>query len=375
MNTPVSADSTKEPLLEGTEVEHYQIGRRLAAGGMGVVHEGRDKKTGERVAIKFLHPEIAKHREVTLRFINEARAVTIIGHPNLVRIIHLGRQEGGAPYLVMEYLDGIPLHVRLRESGGRLPLFQAIDVCHQVAEALTASHEKGIVHRDLKPENIMLLANPQGGTQVKVFDFGIAKLPAEHMSKEFTMLRTQSGQLLGTPHYMAPEQCRSDRKVSDKTDVYALASVLFRCLAGRTPFVTEARGDAALMHICAQQIAEPAPALSQFVPDAPAALVALVKQALSKEPDERPTMKEFSQHLSRTMNSPAGADETKNLATRLLGKGNDPTTPFRRDQAPTVTSEMKAQSHRRGSSRPVLYVAAGIFALVWLIVLSLWALA
>lgn len=144
----MSADSKKEPTLEGTEVEHFVVGRRLAAGGMGVVHEGKDKNSGERVAIKFLHPEISKHREVTLRFINEARAVTIIGHPNLVRIVHLGRQEGGAPYLVMEYLDGVPLHVRLRENGGRLPLMQAMDVCHQAAQALSASHDKGIVHRE-----------------------------------------------------------------------------------------------------------------------------------------------------------------------------------------------------------------------------------
>lgn len=371
----MSADSTKEASLEGTQVENYLVGRRLAAGGMGVVHEGRDKNTGERVAIKFLHPEISKHREVTLRFINEARAVTIIGHPNLVRIIHLGRQDSGAPYLVMEYLDGVPLHVRLRENGGRLPLSQALDVCHQVAEALSASHEKGIVHRDLKPENIMLLADPHGGTLVKVFDFGIAKLPPEHMSKEFTMLRTQSGQLLGTPHYMAPEQCRSDRIVSDKTDVYALASVLFRCLAGRTPFVTEARGDAALMHICAQQIGEPPPALRTFAPDTPLTLEELISRALSKEPDDRPTMREFSQRLSHILQAPPDGDETGSLSTRMLNKGSEPTTPFRRDQAPTVTGDMKAHLPRRGSSRQVLYIAAGVFALVWLVVLSLWALA
>ncbi len=371
----MATDSDKEASLEGTELENYLVGRRLAAGGMGVVHEGRDKSSGERVAIKFLHPEISKHREVTLRFINEARAVNIIGHPNLVRIIHLGRQESGAPYLVMEYLDGVPLHVRLRESGGRLPLMQALDVCHQVAEALSASHEKSIVHRDLKPENIMLLAGPQSGTLVKVFDFGIAKLPPEHMSKEFTMLRTQSGQLLGTPHYMAPEQCRSDRVVSDKTDVYALACVLFRCLAGRTPFVTEARGDAALMHICAQQIAEQPPALNKFAPDVPPALSQLIAKSLSKEPAERPSMREFASRLANLLNGPASGDETGGLTTQVLNKAHEPTAPFRRDQAPTVSGEMKAQLGMRGSSRKVAYIAAGIFALAWLIVLSLWALA
>ncbi len=370
----MSADSKKETSLEGSELDHFVVGRRLAAGGMGVVHEGRDKNTGERVAIKFLHPEIAKHREVTLRFINEARAVNIIGHPSLVRIVHLGRQESGVPYLVMEYLDGVPLHVRLRESGGRLPVAQAIEVCQQVADALRASHEKGIVHRDLKPENIMLLADPQGRLLVKVFDFGIAKLPPEHMAKELTMLRTQNGQLLGTPHYMAPEQCRSDRVVTDKADVYALACVLFRCLAGRTPFVTEARGDAALMHICAQQIGEPPPALSDFASDAPAALVRLTSRALEKEPSARPSMHECAEELAAILRALSDGDAANNLSTRVLDKALDPTAPFRRDQAPTKASASVAAPPRPVRKRHLLYWVAGLFAAVWLIALALWAL-
>jgi len=372
----VSGDSKKEPSLEGTELDHFVVGRRLAAGGMGVVHEGRDQKTGERVAIKFLHPEIAKHREVTLRFINEARAVEIIGHPSLVRIVHLGRQESGLPYLVMEYLDGVPLHVRLRESGGRLPLTQTIEVCLQVADALSASHEKSIVHRDLKPENIMLLADPQGRLLVKVFDFGIAKLPPEHMAKELTMLRTQNGQLLGTPHYMAPEQCRSDRVVTDKADVYALACVLFRCLAGRTPFVTEARGDAALMHICAQQIGEPPPALSQFTSDAPPALVRLIARALEKEPSARPTMRELAAELSAILRALSDGAASDGLSTRVLDRASEPTAPLRRDQAPTAPAKLVSmpKPSAPASKRRMAYVAAGLFAAVWLIVLALWAL-
>ena len=219
----------------------------------------------------------------------------------------------------------------------------------------------------------MLLAGSQGGTMVKIFDFGIAKLPPEHMSKDFTMLRTQSGQLLGTPHYMAPEQCRSDRSISNKTDVYALASVLFRCLAGRTPFITEARGDAALMHICAQQIAEPPPDLQQFSADAPRGLCDLVTQSLAKEPDERPTMQAFADRLAQLMRGESAEDQS--LATRVFAKPTDPTAPFRRDQTPTVSGgKPKLAPANKGPSR-VLYIAGAIFALVWLVVLSLWALA
>lgn len=370
----MSVDPKKEPSLEGTELDHFVVGRRLAAGGMGVVHEGRDKNTGERVAIKFLHQEISKHREVTLRFINEARAVNIIGHPSLVRIIHLGRQEGGVPYLVMEYLDGVPLHARLRESGGRLPLAQAIEVCQQVADALSASHDKGIVHRDLKPENIMLLADPQGRLLIKVFDFGIAKLPPEHMAKELTMLRTQNGQLLGTPHYMAPEQCRSDRVVNDKADVYALACVLFRSLAGRTPFVTEARGDAALMHICAQQIGEPPPLLSTFAADVPEALVRLTDRALAKEPSARPAMREFATELAAILRALSEGSASDGLSTRVLERATDPTAPFRRDQAPTAAAKVVARPLSATGKRRVGYWLAGIFAAVWLVVLAVWAL-
>ena len=151
----------------------------------------------------------------------------------------------------------------------------------------------------------MVMTGSDGSLRVKLFDFGIAKLPPEHMSAELTFLRTQSGQLLGTPYYMAPEQCRSDAAITEKVDVYALGTVLFCCLAGRTPFVSQGRGDAAMMHLCAQQIAEPPPLLSEFVPDAPPPLVALVARVLVKDPAERPSMQELHDELKQLLASDA----------------------------------------------------------------------
>ena len=303
-----------EPAMEGTQVEQFQILRRLSAGGMGTVYEALDQSTKRRVAIKVLHKDIAQHRDVTLRFINEARALNIVHHPNLVRVIHLGKLPSGIPYLVMEYLDGVSLATRLREDDRRLSMKQAIDICVQAASALLAAHEKGIVHRDIKPDNIMVMTDGDGKLLVKLFDFGIAKLPPEHMSAELTFLRTQSGQLLGTPYYMAPEQCRSDAAITEKVDVYALGTVLFCCLAGRTPFISQGRGDAAMMHLCAQQIAEPPPLLSEFVADAPPPLVALIARVLVKNPDDRPSMQELHDQLkqllapdSQLVNAPSAA--------------------------------------------------------------------
>ena len=143
---PIPAPGT-DPNL-GKLFGNFRLLRKLGEGGMGVVYEGVHEQTGERVAIKLLHSEIAKHREVTLRFVNEARAVEIIRHPGLVRTVSTGQLDG-VPYLIMEFLDGSSLSAYLREHGGRLPLIDTLDVVRQVADALAASHDKGIVHREV----------------------------------------------------------------------------------------------------------------------------------------------------------------------------------------------------------------------------------
>ena len=372
---------SKSPLQEGQVIDGHRIVRKLGEGGMGVVYEGVHEQTGERVAIKLLHSEIAKHREVTLRFVNEARAVNIIRHPGLVRTVSTGQLDG-VPYLIMEFLDGSSLSAYLREHGGRLPLIDTLDVVRQVADALAASHDKGIVHRDLKPDNVMLLARKEPGDSrfvAKVFDFGIAKLPPELMSTELTVLRTQSGQLLGTPNYMAPEQCMSGRPITDKVDVYALGTLMFRCLAGRTPFVTSARGDAGLMHLCAQQIAEPPPPLRVIAPEMPESVEALLARTLAKEPAERPGMKQLSRELATLLASRDVRDSAR-LSGDEMPTVSAPvgSTPSLRSvpSLPTTPSTWgnTARVAPPSPRRRILYVAASLFGLAWFVLWVLWAI-
>lgn len=299
-----------------------------------------------------------------VRFINEARALNILHHQNLVRVMHLGKLDDGTPYLVMEYLDGVSLATRLRENEGPLSVQQAIDICAQAASALSAAHEKGIIHRDIKPDNIMVMASASGALVVKVFDFGIAKLPPEHMSAELTFLRTQSGQLLGTPYYMAPEQCKSEPTLTEKVDVYALGTVLFRCLAGRTPFISPALGDAAMMHLCAQQIADPPPLLSDFLRSASPELVAFVDRLLAKDPAARPTMKEVHEQLVRL----AQPDHQKVAAPRESG---ELATIVRRENR-AMQSDAAIRAMLRPRRRVWPYVITGVL-FVWFVILLYWA--
>jgi serine/threonine protein kinase len=358
-------DAAQDFALEGTEVAHFRIARKLGKGGMGTVYEGIDKTSNRRVAIKVLHRDIAQHRDVTLRFINEARALNVVRHQNLVQVIHLGKLEDATPYLVMEYLDGVSLTTRLRE--GRLSVHQALEICAQAASALIAAHEKGIVHRDIKPDNLMVTADSSGALIVKVFDFGIAKLPPEHMSAELTFLRTQSGQLLGTPYYMAPEQCKSEPQITEKVDVYALGTVLFCCLAGRTPFVSQAQGDAAMMHLCAQQIADAPPLLSEYLPSAAPELVALVDRLLAKNPDARPSMKELYEQLKQLQKK---SDDQKVGVQR---PSSEILTVVRKDSRTKVSDAAIRPPARLRARRLWPYVFTGLL-IAWFVILALWAL-
>mgnify|MGYP001011337866 CR=1 FL=1 len=155
----------------------YRLIRKLSQGGMGAVYEGFHEAVERHVAIKVLRPEFMSNSDFVTRFFNEAKAANRIGHPSIVQIFDCGRLTDGTSYIVMELLDGETVGMRIRRSGGRLPLLGALQVVRQVANALAAAHAKNIVHRDLKPDNIMLVRDPAvpGGERVKLLDFGIAK--------------------------------------------------------------------------------------------------------------------------------------------------------------------------------------------------------
>jgi serine/threonine-protein kinase len=279
----------------GARVGPYEILRKIGTGGMGAVYEALHPTIERRVAIKVLHSDSARSPEMASRFLNEARAVNRIAHPSMVQISDLGQLADGTAYLVMELLVGEPLNVRLKRLGGRLPLTQTLDLGSQIADALSAAHDKGIIHRDLKPENIMVVADPVAprGERIKVLDFGIAKLAESGMGAGEG---TKSSVLMGTPRYMSPEQCRGGGPVDAKSDVYSLGIMMYQLIAGRLPFESKAAGELIVMHIT-----EPPPSLLSLAPDLPPALipnlVPVIERLLVKSPAARPAMSEVAQQL------------------------------------------------------------------------------
>jgi HEAT repeat protein len=214
----------------GQELCGYVIRRKLAEGGMGVVYEGVHGKIGRLGAIKVLKPEFCHSEDVVERFYQEARAVNSIRHENIVDIYDFGRDPSGRVFFVMEYLEGEPLSARIRR--GALTWVEAFPILEQTLRALKAAHDKGFVHRDLKPDNIWL-KYIEGRVHVKLLDFGIAKLVGAESPRDKL---THTGSVIGTPHYMSPEQINGARSIDQRTDIYALGVITYEMFVGITPF-------------------------------------------------------------------------------------------------------------------------------------------
>jgi tRNA A-37 threonylcarbamoyl transferase component Bud32 len=259
-------------------IASYRILGPIGEGGMGVVYRAEHVLLKRPAAIKLLQPELTQNQDMVARFFNEARAATAIRHPGIVEVFDFGVGSDGVAYIVMELLDGESLARRLGR-GGPIPALRAIQLGRQIAGALAAAHGQGIIHRDLKPDNVFLVADPEvpGGERIKLLDFGIAKLAAEPTN----MTKTRTGALMGTPTYMAPEQCRGVQ-VDHRADLYSLGCILFECVCGRPPFVGEGVGDVLSAHI---HVPPPAPRQLALVPPT---LDALILRLLAKAPGDRP---------------------------------------------------------------------------------------
>ena len=194
--------------------DRYRVLRLLGEGGMGAVYEAEHTVIGRRVAVKVLHAQFASESKVVKRFVNEARAAAMIGHPNILDCTDLGQAEDGSPFLVLELLTGRDLDEEI-EVGGPMQVGRLVDIMLQASSALAAAHKKGIVHRDMKPDNIYLVEGGPRDPHVKVLDFGISKF-ASHMA---TSPGTAVGSAMGTPYYMAPEQLRDASAVDARADV------------------------------------------------------------------------------------------------------------------------------------------------------------
>ncbi len=263
--------------MEGRVIGQYRVTGVLGKGGMGVVYAAEHTLLDRPAAVKVLLPKFSGDQEIMTRFFNEARAATAIRHPGIVEVYEIGWTDDGSAYIVMEHLQGETLRARRRR--GPMRWSTALALVRQIAGALGAAHAKGIVHRDLKPANIFLVPDPEvpGGERIKLLDFGIAKL-AGSSSKPH---KTRTGTVIGTPAYMAPEQCRGVA-VDARADLYALGCLLFELCTGRQPFVCEGEGDVLVAHIQA-----PPPTIASLVSGVPQEIEALVQRMLAKAPADR----------------------------------------------------------------------------------------
>ncbi len=258
----------------------YRIRRVLGEGGMGVVFEAEDTHLQRRVALKVMKPEVAGNQASRQRFLQEARAAGGLAHDHIVTIYHVGL-ENDVPFLSMQYLHGESLEQRLQRQG-RLPLAELLRVGREVAAGLAAAHDKGFIHRDVKPANLWLeeLPGPPGSTapryRVKILDFGLAR-PVSSPKR-----LTASGFIVGTPHYLAPEQARG-QALDGRSDLYSLGVVLYRAASGKLPF----EGNDPLSVLTALASQDPRP-LSALAPDLPAPVAALIHRLLSRDPAARP---------------------------------------------------------------------------------------
>jgi serine/threonine-protein kinase len=270
----------------------YEVVGILGKGGMGTVYEGRNLRIRRRVAIKILHPAVAANPDMVKRFEREATAAARIGNNHIVDVLDLGDLADGGRYIVMEFLDGENLAARFKRLT-RVPPEHLLPIVVQALDGLEAAHNAGIIHRDLKPDNVYLVPDP--GTEmefVKLLDFGVSKF-LELDAPEGQL--TNAGTLVGTPHYMSPEQARGKQHIDHRTDIYAIGVMMYRGLSGNVPFEGESFND--LLFRIALEEARP---LEHAVPDLDPHLVAVVKRAMARDANHRyPTARDLGQALEQ----------------------------------------------------------------------------
>ena len=344
MDTPLDEAWEKTVLRDiavGRHVGEYIIRRRIGEGGMGIVYEAEHPQIGRRVAIKVLRPD-GMQRDL----LSEARAASAIRHRHIIDVYGFGELDGLGQYLVMDFLEGVPLDQEIRQKA---PMTHdlVIPILDDTLAALSAAHAKGVVHRDLKPGNLFLVQESSGTRYVKVLDFGLAKASASLTSDG--KRQTREGMAVGTPEYMAPEQAQA-KQVDGRTDLYSLGVIAFEMLTGRVPFSA-----ASPLAVAMSQVADPPPPPRSIERSIPSALESLVLRLLAKSPDDRPSSAEVVRtELKRIKNDLASEATTignlEELRRPTLAR--DEPAPITRDTEPTP-----AQVPRR--KPPALAIAFG----------------
>ncbi len=314
--------------------DRYELEELVGTGGMSSVFRAHDRLLERKVALKVLHEQYTRDEDYVERFRREARLVASLSHPNIVTVIDRGEHEG-RQFIVFEYVDGENLKHRIDREGA-LQVREAAELALQIGRALQFAHENGLVHRDVKPQNILL----NGDGRAKVTDFGIAR------SLDVQRGMTQTGTVLGTSDYIAPEQAQGSH-VDDKTDVYSLGIVLFELLTGRVPFSGEN-----FVAVAMQHINSPPPDIRDFRGDVPTRLAYALDRALAKDPRDRwESMREFCDELEACLlELERGSDDPG--ATMVVA-------PPRRRNA---RAARPARRDRRGPVWPYWLLAAALLA-------------
>ncbi len=254
----------------------YRLTRLLGEGGMGRVFAAEHTVVGRPVAVKLLHPELAERADMAERFLREARAAGSVDHPGIIDVLDADRGADGAPYMVMELLQGESLAELLARQPKVTPT-QTREIARQALDALRCAHERGVIHRDLKPDNIFLADGGDGVRRVRILDFGISRIVGDD-----DLRLTRTGAVMGTPYYMSPEQARGEKDVDHRADIWALGVTLYQMLSGVRPYEGDSY-NAVMMAIAAQPLVP----LHEVAPDAPSGLVRWVERALEKDPAAR----------------------------------------------------------------------------------------
>lgn len=337
--------------LIGQQVAQYVIQRELAKGGMGVVYLAKHSKLEQRAAVKVLSDDLAidpEHKQFVARFFDEARAITRLKHPNIVKIFDLGQLPNGTVYILMEFLEGESLLQLLDRYGvrGGMPVGVAVSIAQQLASAMAEAHRNSVLHRDLKPANVIVVPDSDGDAGVRpiLIDFGLARM------LDSPYRRTKTGTVMGTPLYMSPEQCLGE-ECDDRTDVYSLGSMLFEMLCGHAPF--EGSGQ----QIFFRKASTDAPSLESQKPELPGPVCSLVNAMIQRDRKQRPSMQSVAKQLRQLLGAihpkeDQALDTVVPFAKTLLAPVVAAPTPVRGSDAATLVSPQRPTAPLPAQSIP-----------------------
>ncbi len=290
----------------------YKVEDVLGVGGMGIVVAARHMQLEQRVALKFLRPEAMQSKEAVERFQREARSAVRLRSEHVAKVTDVGTLDTGAPYMVMEFLEGADLS-RVVQATGSITIEESVHFVLQACEAIAEAHSLGIIHRDLKPQNLFVTRRVDGKPLIKVLDFGISKT----IDTPAGLSLTRTSSIMGSPLYMSPEQMRSSKNVDQRSDIWGLGVILYELLTGRVPFEAEA-----IPELCLKVVQDPVEPPKKLRPEVSEGLSAIVVKCLEKEPNHR-----FANVAELATALEPYSDEARGSSERIAATLNVPSRP------------------------------------------------